>query len=436
MYWQKEIETFGKSDLEKLQVERLNRTIAYAIQSSFYGELYSRKGISPGSIKNITQIQDLPFTTKQDLRNNFPYGFLSLPKKEVIRLHSSSGTTGNPTVIFHNRHDIKSWANLMARSLYCAGIRDTDVFQNICGYGLFTGGLGFQYGIETLGCLSIPAGAGNSMRQIKLMQDYGTTVAHAIPSYLGRLYEVFESLGLDPKKDTQLKTLVIGAEPHTEEQRGRIEEMFGVKAFNSFGLSEMNGPGVAFECTHQNGLHIWEDAYYVEIVDPDTLQPVADGEYGELVMTTLDRQAMPLIRYRTRDITRIIPEECECGRVHRRIDRITGRSDDMFIIKGCNVFPMQIEGVLLKIPEVGSDYMISLETINGSNEMVVEVEVKKEWFRGDIRKLDGLTKQITAQIRDEVLAKPIVKLVEFGSIPKSEGKAVRVTDNRLNGITI
>ena len=436
MYWQKEIETFGKSDLEKLQVERLNRTIAYAIQSSFYGELYSRKGISPGSIKNITQIQDLPFTTKQDLRNNFPYGFLSLPKKEVIRLHSSSGTTGNPTVIFHNRHDIKSWANLMARSLYCAGIRDTDVFQNICGYGLFTGGLGFQYGIETLGCLSIPAGAGNSIRQIKLMQDYGTTVAHAIPSYLGRLYEVFESLGLDPKKDTQLKTLVIGAEPHTEEQRGRIEEMFGVKAFNSFGLSEMNGPGVAFECTHQNGLHIWEDAYYVEIVDPDTLQPVADGEYGELVMTTLDRQAMPLIRYRTRDITRIIPEECKCGRVHRRIDRITGRTDDMFIIKGCNVFPMQIEGVLLKIPEVGSDYMISLETINGSNEMVVEVEVKKEWFRGDIRKLDGLTKQITAQIRDEVLAKPIVKLVEFGSIPKSEGKAVRVTDNRLNGITI
>lgn len=435
MYWQKEIEALGKSNLEKLQVERLNRTIEYAIQSPFYGELFSRKGISPGSVKNITQIQDLPFTTKQDLRNNFPYGFLALPKKEVIRLHSSSGTTGNPTVIFHNRHDIESWANLMARSLYCAGIRDTDVFQNICGYGLFTGGLGFQYGIETLGCLSIPAGAGNSMRQIKLMQDYGTTVAHAIPSYLGRLYEVFESLGLDPKKDTQLKTLVIGAEPHTEEQRGRIEEMFGVKAFNSFGLSEMNGPGVAFECIHQNGLHIWEDAYYVEIVNPDTLQPVADGEYGELVMTTLDRQAMPLIRYRTRDITRIIPEKCECGRVHRRIDRITGRTDDMFIIKGCNVFPMQIEGVLLKIPEVGSDYMISLETINGSNEMVVEVEVKKEWFAGDIRRLDGLTKQITAQIRDEVLAKPIVKLVEFGSIPKSEGKAVRVTDNRLSSVT-
>lgn len=322
----------------------------------------------------------------------------------------------------------------MARSLFCAGVRDTDVFQNICGYGLFTGGLGFQYGIETLGCLSIPAGAGNSLRQIKLMQDYGTTVAHAIPSYLGRLHEVFESSGLTPQKDTSLKTLVIGAEPHTDEQRRRIEEMFGVKAYNSFGLSEMNGPGVAFECTYQNGLHVWEDAFLVEIVNPDTLEPVPDGEYGELVMTTLDREAMPLIRYRTRDITRIIPGRCECGRVHRRLDRITGRSDDMFIIKGCNVYPMQIEGVLLKMPEVGSDYMINLETIHGNDEMVIEVEVKKDWFMGDINKLDGLTKKITAQIRDEVLAKPIIKLVEAGSLPKSEGKAVRVRDNRINGL--
>lgn len=434
MYWEKQYETCSRGDLENLQVERLRGTIEHAARSPFYGELFKKKGITKDSVKKIAHVQDLPFTTKQDLRENFPYGFLTLPKKEIIRLHSSSGTTGNPTVIFHNRHDIKSWANLMARSLYCAGIRDEDVFQNICGYGLFTGGLGFQYGIETLGALSIPAGAGNSLRQIKLMQDYGTTVAHAIPSYLGRLYEVFESLELDPKKDTKLHKLVIGAEPHTEEQRKRIEEMFGVKAYNSFGLSEMNGPGVAFECIHQKGLHIWEDAYVVEIVDPDTLQPVPDGEYGELVLTTLDRQAMPLIRYRTRDITRIIPEKCECGRTMRRIDRITGRSDDMFIIKGCNVFPMQIEGVLLKIPEVGSDYMITLETIEGVDEMILEVEVKNDWFQGDIRRLDKLTKQITALVRDEVLAKPVVKLVEAGSIPKSEGKAVRVTDKRVNGL--
>ncbi len=433
-YWEEEFEDLSRADLEKLQVERLNKTLGNAMRSPYYKKQFGEKGIKPGTIKSVSQIRDLPFTTKQDLRNNFPYGFLTLPKKEIIRLHSSSGTTGNPTVIFHNRHDINSWANLMARSLFCAGVRDTDVFQNISGYGLFTGGLGFQYGIEKLGCLSIPAGAGNSLRQIKLMQDYGTTVAHAIPSYLGRLYEVFEQQNLDPRKDTKLHTLVIGAEPHTEEQRQRIEDMFGVKAYNSFGLSEMNGPGVAFECTYQNGLHIWEDAFIVEIVNPDTLEPVEDGEYGELVMTTLDREAMPIIRYRTRDITRIIPGKCECGRVHRRIDRIVGRTDDMFIIKGCNVFPMQIEGVLLKIAEVNTNYLINLETINGTDEMVVNVEVKKDWFTGDIRKLDRLTKQITAQIRDEVLAKPIVKLVEPGTIPQAEGKAVRVKDNRNNGL--
>jgi len=432
-FWQKEFELLERKSLEKLQVERLNTTLAHASRSPLYKDLFHEKGIKPGAIKDISQIRELPFTTKNDLRGNFPYGFLTLPQKEIIRLHSSSGTTGNPTVIFHNRHDIDSWANLMARSLFCAGVRDTDVFQNISGYGLFTGGLGFQYGIEKLGALSIPAGAGNSLRQIKLMQDYGTTAIHAIPSYLGRLYEVFLSLGLDPKKDTKLRTFVIGAEPHTNEQRRRIEEMFGVQAFNSFGLSEMNGPGVAFECTYQDGLHVWEDAFIVEIVNPDTLEPVPDGEYGELVMTTLDREAMPLIRYRTRDITRIIQGDCKCGRTHRRLDRITGRTDDMFIIKGCNVFPMQIEGILMKIPEVGSDYLITLDTINGIDEMIVEVEVKKDWFKGDIRRLDSLTKQITLQIRDEVLTKPIVKLVEPGSIPKTDGKAVRVADKRTKG---
>lgn len=430
IYWEKELEVLSRKELEKIQVERLRKTLSQAAHSPYYGELFRKLHITPEKIDRVEQIRELPFTTKQDLRDHYPYGFLTLPKRDIIRLHSSSGTTGNPTVIFHNRHDISSWANLMARSLFCAGVRDTDVFQNIVGYGLFTGGLGFQYGIERLGALSIPAGAGNSQRQIKLMRDYGTTVIHAIPSYLGRLYEVFQAEGLDPQRDTELRLLVIGAEPHTEEQRRRIEEMFGVKAFNSFGLSEMNGPGVAFECEYQSGLHIWEDAYVVEIVDPQTLQPVADGEYGELVMTTLDREGMPLVRYRTRDITRILPGDCPCGRTHRRIDRITGRSDDMFIIKGCNVYPMQIEGVLLKIPEVGADYLITLDTINGSDEMIVEVEVKRDWFNGDVARLDKLTRQITNQIRDEVLTKPIVRLVEPGSIPKSEGKAVRVRDLR------
>ncbi len=430
IFWENEIETLNRADLNKLQVEKLNKTIAQVQNSPYYGNLFKQKGIKPGSIKNIEDITKLPFTTKQDLRNNFPYGFLSVDQKEVVRLHSSSGTTGNPTVIFHTANDLKNWANLMARSLFSAGLRDTDVFQNICGYGLFTGGLGFQYGIERLGALSIPAGAGNSLRQIKLMQDYGTTSAHAIPSYLTRLYDVFKELNLDPRRDTKLHTFVIGAEPHTEEQRRRIEDMFGVKAYNSFGLSEMNGPGVAFECTYQNGLHIWEDAYVVEILDPKTLEPVPDGEIGELVMTTLDRTAMPLIRYRTRDLTRFLPGDCPCGRTHRRLDRIAGRSDDMFIVKGCNIFPMQIEGVLMKIPEVGSDYLITIETINDNDELIIEVEVKREWFSGDLQKLDKITGMITHQIRDEVLVKPIVKLVEPGSLPQSEGKAVRVIDKR------
>ena len=240
---------------------------------------------------------------------------------------------------------------------------------------------------------------------------------------LGRLLEVFNEEGLDPRKDTKLHTLVIGAEPHTEEHRQRIEEMFGVKAYNSFGLSEMNGPGVAFECTEQNGLHIWEDAYIVEIIDPKTLQPVEDGEIGELVMTTLDREAMPVIRYRTRDLTRFLPGECNCGRTHRRLDRIAGRSDDMFIMKGCNIFPMQIEGVLMKLPEVGDDYRIILETIDDQDEMIVEVEVKREWFRGDLAFLDKLQRHITHLIRDEALVRPLIRLVEPGAIPKSEGES-------------
>ena len=431
-FWEKDIETLQREKIQKLQLEKLNNTIATASKSPYYGKLFREKNIKPGTLKNIGEITKLPFTTKNDLRENFPYGFLTVDKKDVVRLHSSSGTTGNPTVIFHTANDLKNWANLVARSLFTAGIRNTDVFQNICGYGLFTGGLGFQYGIERLGCLSIPAGAGNSLRQIKLMQDYETTVAHAIPSYLSRLYDVFKELNLDPIRDTKLHSLVIGAEPHTEAQRQRIEEMFGVKAYNSFGLSEMNGPGVAFECTYQNGLHIWEDAYVVEIVDPITLEPVPHGELGELVMTTLDREAMPLIRYRTRDLTRFLPGDCACGRTHYRLDRITGRSDDMFIVKGCNIFPMQIEGVLMKIPEVGSDYMITIENIKDNDELIIEVEVKREWFSGDLAKLDSLTKLISHQVRDEVLVKPIIKLVEPGSLPKTEGKAIRVTDKRKN----
>ena len=430
MYWEKELEVLARKDLERLQLERLMTTLRQAAKSPHYGRSPEIDHFLRSGAKSIGQIRELPFTTKEEMRAAFPWGFLASDKRDVVRLHSSSGTTGNPTVVYHNRHDLDSWANLMARSMFAAGVRDTDVFQNICGYGLFTGGLGFQYGAEKLGCLSIPAGAGNSLRQIKLMRDFGTTVAHAIPGYLGRLLDVFKEEGLDPRRDTRLHTLVIGAEPHSEEHRRRIEDSFGVKAYNSFGLSEMNGPGVAFECMEQNGLHVWEDAYVVEIVDPKTLQPVTDGEIGELVMTTLDRQAMPVIRYRTRDLTRFLPGACACGRTHRRIDRICGRSDDMFIVKGCNVFPMQIEGILMKLPEVGDDYRINLDTIDDQDTMIVEVEVKMEWFNGDLEFLDRLQRHIAHLIRDEVLVRPLIRLVEPGSIPKAEGKARRVFDRR------
>jgi len=430
MYWEPSVETMPRAELEALQCRRLRATLAQCLKSPFYRATLGARGLTPESVASLADLTRLPFTTKEDLRSHFPYGLVTVLRRELVRLHCSSGTTGNPTVVFHNAHDLASWANLVARCLYAVGARDTDVFQNICGYGLFTGGLGFQYGAERLGALTIPAGAGNTRRQIKLMQDFGTTVVHAIPSYMARLHEVFVELGLDPQRDTRLRLLVIGAEPHSEETRQRIQAAFGVKAFNSYGLSEMNGPGVAFECEHQTGLHLWEDAFLAEIVDPETLAPLPEGERGELVLTSLDRQAMPILRYRTRDLTRFLPGTCPCGRTHRRIDRITGRSDDMFIIKGCNIFPIQIEKVLMRIPEVGQDYLVTLHTVEGTDEMTVEVELHPDCFRDDFGALEQLRRRIAAEVRDEILVTPLVKLAEPGKLPRTEGKAVRVRDER------
>jgi phenylacetate-CoA ligase len=317
---------------------------------------------------------------------------------------------------------------MIARSMYMVGCRNTDVFQNSSGYGMFTGGLGFQYGAEKLGAVTLPAGAGNSKRQIMFIKDFGTTCLHAIPSYAIRLAEVFKEEGVDPRS-TKLRTLFIGAEPHTEEQRRRIERLLGVKAYNSFGMTEMNGPGVAFECKEQNGMHLWEDNYIIEIIDPDTLEPVPDGEMGEMVLTTLDRDMMPILRYRTRDLTRIITGECQCGRTHRRIDRIKGRTDDMFIIKGVNVFPMQVEKILVKYPGLGSNYLITLETIDDNDVMTVEVELD-DITSDAYPELQKMTKDIQRALKDEILLTPKVKLVKKGSLPVSEGKAVRVKDTR------
>ena len=429
MYLHKEMETMTRPEIEKLQLERLQKTVLHCMNSPFYKKRFEENNLKPEDIKSLDDLRKIPFTTKQDLRDTYPFGIASVPLEKATRLHSSSGTTGNPTVILHTQKDLDEWANAVARCLHMVGLRPSDVFQNSSGYGMFTGGLGFQYGAERLGMLTVPAAAGNTKRQIKFMTDFGTTAVHAIPSYAARIYEVMEEMGIDPRRDTKLKTLIIGAEPHSEEQRRRIEEMLGVKAYNSFGMSEMCGPGVAFECTEQNGLHIWEDYYIVEIVDPETLEPVAEGEVGELVLTTINREAMPLLRYRTRDLTRVLPGECPCGRHHKRLDRMKGRSDDMIILKGVNIFPIQIETVLLQFKELSTDYLITLETVDTNDEMTIEVELN-EMFTDDYARLQSLTREITRQLKDEILVTPRIKLMPKGALPKSEGKAVRVKDLR------
>lgn len=431
-FWNEEIETMNRRDLEKLQVERLRKTVEIAQNSPYYSEVFKKNNITPESIKSLEDLQRFPFTTKEDLRSHYPFGLVSVPMEKVVRVHSSSGTTGNPTVVAHSQKDLDEWAEQVARCMYMVGCRNTDVFQNTSGYGMFTGGLGYQYGAERLGAVTVPAAAGNSKRQIKFIMDFGTTVIHAIPSYATRLAEVFYEMGIDPKKDTKLRIFCLGAEPHSEEQRQRIEQLFGIKAYNCFGMSEMNGPGVAFECKEQNGLHVWEDYVIPEILDPVTLQPVPEGEVGELVLTTINREAMPLFRYRTRDLTRFIPGDCPCGRTHRRLARFQGRSDDMIIVKGVNIFPIQIERILMGFKELGMNYLITIDTISNNDEMQVEVEIGDNLRIDDYPTLQNLTKEITRQLKDEILLTPKVKLVEKGSIPQAEGKAVRVKDFRKN----
>ena len=429
-YFNPEVETMSRQELEALQMERLKKTLQLCMNAGFYRKRFAELGITPDDIQTLDDVRKLPFTTKEDLRNNYPFGLACVPLKECTRLHSSSGTTGNPTVVLHTQKDLDEWANAVARCLWMVGSRPEDVFQNSAGYGMFTAGLGFQYGAERVGMLTVPAAAGNTTRQIKFIKDFGTTVLHAIPSYASRIYEVMKEEGVNPRRDTKLRVLCIGAEPHSEEQRKRIEDNLGVKAYNSYGISEMMGPGVAFECQEQNGLHIWEDYFIVEIIDPVTLEPVADGELGELVITTINREAMPLLRYRTRDLTRFLPGECPCSRHHRRLARLQGRSDDMMILKGVNIFPIQIEKILLKFKELSTDYLITLETKENGDTMTIDVELN-QLFTDDYRQLQTLEKTITRLLKDEILITPKVRFVAKGSLGASdEKKAVRVKDLR------
>jgi phenylacetate-CoA ligase len=426
-YWNRAIETMPRSDLSILQLSRLNKTLERAARSVYY------KNRLPESLGSVEEIHDLPFTTKQDLRDAFPEGLLCVPREEVIRLHSSSGTTGQATVVYHTRKDIENWAELCARSMYMTGVRQEDVFQNMMGYGLFTGGLGLHYGSERLGALTIPASSGNSRRQIRLMQDFHTTVIHITPSYALHLYSILQEEGVDPLRDLELNIAFLGAEPYSEETRRKIEKLYGMDAFNSYGLSEMNGPGVAFECTEKEGMHLWEDSYLLEVVDPSSGELVEDGVEGELVLTTLHREGMPIIRYRTGDIASVYPDACPCGRTHRRISRIKGRSDDMLIIKGVNIYPMQIEKVIMKVPEIGHNYLIEIDNVDFLDTIRIRVEVVQRIFHGDVRELEGLKRRIVEELKNEILIRPQVVLVEPNSLPATEGKAVRVVDRRQGG---
>jgi phenylacetate-CoA ligase len=418
----------ARAALQPLQLKRLQETVerVYA-RVPLYQEKFAASGVKPEQIDSLDDVRRLPFTTGADLRAVYPNRMLATDPGEAVRLHTSSGTTGKPKAIFFSRRDVDNAAELIARSLVMTGITEQDVLQNMMSYGLFTGGLVMHYGAEKVGCLVIPAGPGTSERQLMLMQDFGVTAVHILPSYALYYAGFLEQKGIDPKKDLKLRKAFVGAEPHSEETRRRIEAAFQIDVYNSYGLTEMNGPGVAFECEHKAGLHLWEDNYILEIINPGTGEPLPDGETGELVLTTLNREAMPILRYRTRDITSIIPEPCKCGRTHRRLNRITGRTDDMLIVRGVNIFPQQIERVLMAAPQVGRNYVIVLE---GLDDMTIKVELAASGFDGQVEHLVDLQKQLTEKIRAEILVRPRLDLVPPGSLPVAEGKAKRVMDRR------
>ncbi|MGC9141411.1 MAG: phenylacetate--CoA ligase family protein [Caldimicrobium sp.] len=427
-YFNPKIELISKEELRALQLKRLKRLLNKVYKKvPHYRKKFEEAGVKPSDLKTLEDIRHFPFTTKEDLFVDYPFGLLSEPLEKVVRLHTSSGTTGKPKALFFSKRDVMAQAELIARSLVMSGATSKDILQNSMTYGLFTGALVMHYGAELLGMLVIPAGPGNTERQIELMKTFGTTCIHMTPSYALYVASVILEKGLKPGKDLKLKRAYLGAEPYTEETRRKIEEMLKIEVFNCYGLSEMGGPGVGFECPAKKGLHLWEDAFLVEIVNPENGEPVKPGEIGELVLTSLNREAMPLIRYRTRDLTHFILEPCSCGRTHVRIARILGRADDMFIVRGVNIFPQQIEAVLMGIRGVAQNYQIILE---GYDEMIVKVEIDRDFFDGRIERLLKLKEEITEKLRQAIQVRPKVELVEPGTLPVSEGKAKRVIDKR------
>ncbi len=428
MIWNEAKECMSRDEMNHLQSVRLVKQVNNIYHSvEYYRKKMQAAGLEPGDIRGIEDLPKLPFTTKDDLRNTYPFGLFAVPKSEVVRIHASSGTTGKATVVGYTRRDIEIWQECVARVLSMGNVGKNDTIQVSYGYGMFTGGLGVHYGSEYVGATVVPISTGNTKRQLTLMQDFGVTTICCTPSYLMALTEAIEEQGLLPQ--LKLKTAFCGAEPWTEEMRNQIEARLGIKAHDIYGLSEIMGPGVAGDCEFHSGLHISEDHFLPEIISADTLQPVADGETGELVFTTLTKEALPLIRYRTKDLTSITREKCECGRTTARLSRFKGRSDDMLIIRGVNVFPSQVETALLDMG-LSPNYLMIVDRVNNSDTLEIQVEVDERFFSDEIRELENLTKKIQSTLQGTLLISPKVKLVEPKTLERSEGKAVRVIDRR------
>jgi len=432
MIYNEEFETLPREAIEALQLKRLQQVVSRVYHTvGFYRKAFDNAGVTPDDVRSLDDLKRLPFTCKQDLRDNYPFGLFTVPMSNIVRLHASSGTTGKPTVVGYTQRDIETWATLMARSFVAAGLSKNDIIHNAYGYGLFTGGLGAHYGAEKLGASVIPMSGGSTKKQIMLLQDFGPTAICCTPSYLLYLAEAGKEMGVD-MSSLRLRVGILGAEPWSERMREQIERALDITALDIYGLSEIMGPGVAMECIEGRcGLHIYEDHFIAEVIDPATGEALPYGKTGELVFTTITKEAFPLIRYRTKDITRLMPQVCKCGRTFVRMERVSGRSDDMLIIRGVNVFPSQIESVLLEIDGLEPHYQLIVDREGSLDTLEVQVEVREKIFSDEIRELQNMEKRITKDIKDYLGVTAKVKLVEPKSLQRFEGKAQRVIDKRI-----
>lgn len=429
--WQPKYETLPHEELRVLQAERLRAVVARVHACvPLYRERLDAAGVSPADIRSLDDVRRLPFTVKDDFRAAYPFGLLAVPRRDIVRVHASSGTTGKATVVAYTRNDLAVWSDLVARILSMAGVTDESTVQVSFGYGLFTGGFGLHYGIERVGAAVVPASSGNTERQIQLIRDLDVTHIVATPSYAAHVCEVAQGLGLDLTKDTKLRTGCFGGEPWSESMRRALAHMYGLESYDNYGLSELIGPGVSGECEARRGLHVFEDHFYAEVVDPDTGDPLPPGEKGELVLTSLTREAMPVLRYRTKDITALDPAPCPCGRTSARMARAAGRTDDMLIIRGVNIFPTQVEHCLLETQGILPNYLLVVDRDGPLDTLEVRIEVTEEMLSDEMKNLNVLQQTLRDRLAGALQVRPRVSLVEKGTLPRSQGKAVRVVDNR------